>query len=273
MKILKTITIVISFAIIFGLLAAATYVFFIAALRSDDQAQQIVVQGAFLGAFFAFIFIRIADALSKIYERKAQGRTALVRYEHIFNDYLTQLDDNIYIIDFLASLVKKTENSKGPPPIWTNKLHTIPIDKELVISLTNIELINEIFTINVELRKINDSINSINRTYDMIISAFVQNNIDVKTYLINLKGVLSSCLEIKAFLKEAMEDITRLLAIVGILTKYDTVLGGIISLIIKTKYPKNVLANIDIEITKIKSDIEKNKTSSRDKINKITGNE
>ncbi|MGI9569718.1 MAG: hypothetical protein ACR2PH_08275 [Desulfobulbia bacterium] len=53
------------------------------------------------------------------------------------------------------------------------------------------------------------------------------------------------------------------------LAKDNTVLGNIISTLIKQKYPRRVSKNIDNEIKKVNADIEKTKITSRERISEV----
>ena len=269
MDLIKRFFVISSFAILFGFLSAATYKFFIAALVSENTSHQSALQGAFLGAFFAFIFVRLANALTLFYDRKAKGRLALIKYEHLFNDYLVQIDDNIYVINFIEKLIVDSRDENKPLPTWSNELHEIVIDKDLVISLTNLEFVNEVFSLNVHLRKLNDSMSSINRLYEKLENAFIQKHIDQKEYVLNLEHLLKACIEVRLFLRETMDEVTRLMAISTLLVKDDTVIGMVFGYFQDKAYPKRVARDLDSELQKIANDIKKNREKSKERINKI----
>ena len=113
---------------------------------------------------------------------------------------------------------------------------------------------------------------SINRTCDQITDSYIQKHINEKTYIMNLENVLFGCEEIKAFLKIRMEEVTRLLAISSLLAKSDTVLGKVIILTFKKKYPKNLDTLLEKELMKVRKDIEENKETSKKQIEEIQKN-
>lgn len=113
------------------------------------------------------------------------------------------------------------------PHIWTSRFTQVTIDREPIIDLDNITLINEVMVLNDDLRKINASLETINRTYSSISSSVLEKNIDIYTYIFNLKKMKSQCLEIRNFIEKTKVELIRLLAITGMLSKNDTILGKV----------------------------------------------
>ncbi len=129
--------------------------------------------GAFMGAFFAFIFIRIDDGLRMYYNRKEKNHSALVKYQHYLNNLLTEQNDNVYIIDSFVNIFRPNNPNIS---VWGNRLKIMTIENNLIHDLLNIDLMNEIFGLNTNLIKANGSIESLNRSYDEIYSSFMAIN-------------------------------------------------------------------------------------------------
>ena len=79
-----------------GFLFAATYAFFSVAF-GDRVERSDAVFGAFLGAFFAFLFVHVGEALTKLYDRAVRNHTGLVRLEHYLNESIDLLAENITV--------------------------------------------------------------------------------------------------------------------------------------------------------------------------------
>ncbi len=150
--------------------------------------------------------------------------------------------------------------------------HEYPIDKDIVLSLTNIEFINEVYTLNVELYKLNHSMQSIDTSYEQIRTAFIENNIDINTYKLNIKAQKEKYKEINKFLLTTKDDLVRLLSISRILTKSSPLLSKIITVISQSKYPDDFNSLLDIEIRKLNQEIEENAQRSQNRIKKTKGN-
>ena len=221
--------------------------------------------GAFMGAFFAFLFIRIGDTFAKIYERQKKHYNALVKLEYICNDYLNIASDNIFIIDDFNKIAENAFR-KDQPIIYMNKLHLFPLDKEIVLSLGNIDLVNEVFTFNTDLNKMNSSIETVNRFYEEIKDAFIQRKVDDQTYKVNVQICIGKLIELKKFLVDLEEKTERILAISRILSKDKLLLTHFIS---KRYFTNKLEKKIPKEIEKLESEIAEVSTKSKKEIQEI----
>ena len=256
-------------AIIFGFIAYGTYFTFSGLLSKQTTKFIDNFEGAFLGAFFAFIFVRLGEALTKIYNRHSKNDYVLIVFEHNFNECLSILSDNLYIIDGFIGIIEKLEKHPNEPILYANKLHEIPIDKESLISLTNLELINNIATSNVAVRKLNNSMETIISTYTQTKDAFVSGTISQKTYYYNFVSMKSAFLDLKKYTIASRNEIVELLAATRVLIKEAPLLARIIRKTLKTKYSRNFKAKFGTEMEALKKEIEMVSKESQDRINRI----
>jgi hypothetical protein len=117
---------------------------------SGDDAYVNQATGAFLGAFYASLFGLGGWWFGRLINRQKRGFDAMVRAEHLLNGYLNVIGDN-------RALVEGAVNS-----FERNKFHILSfseyrINEDLLIDFTNIGLINELFDLNVDLRRHNNS--------------------------------------------------------------------------------------------------------------------
>ncbi len=256
-------------AITIGFIASASYVFFSEVVFNAKIKNLNTILGGFTGAFFAFLFIRLADALTRIYERKSKNRSALVRYQHIFNDYLGIYGDNIFVTDGLHDLVDKIKTKNKPLPVYINKLEEFPIDKDLPIQLTNIDLINEIFSLNVSIRKLNDTMATFDRLHDLTRTMFTEKKINPETYIDNILSMEKAIKDIRSFLDSLKEDLVAVTAATRILSEDDSLLGQFIIKTTKTRYASNFDELRKEEIERLNKEIFETRESSRKKIDDV----
>jgi len=219
--------------------------------------------GAFMGAFFAFLFIRISEVFTKIYERKKRHNDALVKLEYIYNEYLNIISDNIFIIDDFIG-ISQDAIQKNQPFIYFNNLHQFPINKEIILDLYNIDLINEVFSFNSNINKINDSIDAVNRAYAEIKNIFIQKQIDYKTYEINVNMLIKKFQEIKKFLVALTEEDKEVIAMIRILLERKPLL-----IHLKEYFSDKLKKQIPEEIKKIEKEINTVETKDKKRINEI----
>jgi len=260
-------------AIIFGFIMASVYVFFYSAISGSDADSFKLLSGAFFGAFYAFIFIRFGEVFTKVYERKAKHHNSLLRLQHYFNDCLTITSDNIFVADDFLRIFDDKVLSRKEPRIFFNIYHEYPIDKEFIIGLTNIEYINEIYSFNVGLKKLNDTLDASNRSYTEVRTAYIEKNIELETYIENVKGEKERCKQIKGFLLQTQIDTVHMFSIARVLSKYPPMLSKLIAFVSKTNYPANFESIVTQECDKLNSEIEKNSRESAKKIKSTMGNE
>ena len=234
--------------------------------NSDKNFETLI--GGFAGAFFAFLFLRIGEALTKIYERQNRHYNALVVLESMCNRYLNVISNNIFVIDGFTKLSEKALK-ENKPFIYFNVLHEFSLDKEITPNLSNLDLINDVFSFEMGIDKMNNSISSTNRFYGEIKSAFMQKNIDFETYKINVGILVSKLLELKAFLLDLETENKVIVARARILMKDKPLFTSFIHIFSKKRYPNDIESKTLQEIKEIDKEIEQVRMASQTKIDTI----
>jgi hypothetical protein len=255
-------------AIIFGFIATVSFLFF-KALFGSDAGLKDDLTAAFMGAFFAFLFVRLGEGLTLIYKRKTLSRNSMVRLQHHFNDCLNILNDNIFVIDTFFDVFKGYDTKQQHGRVFANRLQIIPIEKALVVDLNNLDFINEVFTLQVDIQKLNDSMNMSNRMIEGITEAFLGGRINLKNYVENIDHIRPQMEELKKFLSATMEDVIKALASSKLLLKNEPILSTIIRLSTSTHYSSSHKKRIPDEVARLKEEIEALSIESEERINKI----
>lgn len=131
--------------------------------------------GAFLGAYFAFFFMRVTEHLRRVYDRQKKHYDTLVRFEHELNNYLNIINDNIQVIKNFRRTVENGD-------VYWSLPRTLPIYRELVVDLANLKIINELSGLNTTLRKINDDIENLTGAYSEIKRAYLSGRLNQVEY-------------------------------------------------------------------------------------------
>ena len=257
------------FALILGFLAFGAFFVFSKLFSQQDDKFIENFQGAFLGAFFAFLFIRIADGLNRIYDRHAKNSKALIILEHHLNECGGIIHDDIYIMNKFRNFVAELEKNPSPPLLYSNALHSVPINKEVVIDLVNIDFINDLASYNVHTRKMNDSMQILNNSYQQIKIAFVEGNANAETYVQNVIDLKEDLVIFKNFLDELLTETVKVLATARILAREQTFFARIVLLTFKKRYSKNFKSQLEEEIKVLKSEIDAIGKESRATIDRV----
>lgn len=235
--------------------ASATWIFWDAWKASDREAFRALI-GAFSGAFFAYVFVRFADGFKKIYDRKEKNHTALVRLQHYINDCLNITSDNLFIVDECVQVFSEERLEAGELSIFMNVFHEYPIDRELLIGLTNVNFLNEVYSLNVEVSKLNASLATIDRAYAQVRDAFIAKHVDATVYLLNARRTREHCGTLRGNLLQTKQQLIRLFAVTNLLLRDPPFLVRVIRSLTQTAYPKDFDAALTPEVVRVTSEME-----------------
>lgn len=225
----------------------------------------LLVQGfaAFAGAFFAFLFLRVAEFFTKLYQRQVKHYNSLVNLEVQLNEIGGIISDNIYILPKFREVIASGN-------IYFNNLHLLPIDKSHYENLYDLDLMNRVYTYNYGLRKINDDMQTATQGYLDIKDALIQQNINKKDYVINASLMADQLFLIEVFLKELQNETVELQARVRVQMRGDKPLGTRIQqFFIHSVGPKIKQDELDEEIKKLKSELKETGEKSRKEIDDV----
>lgn len=243
-------------AVAAGLLAASAAWLFWDVWKSSDLEAFRALVGGFTGAFFAYLFVRFGDALKKLYDRKETNHTALVKLQHYFNDCLNATSDNIFIINDCAKVFTEERLASAQAPLYMNAFHIYSIDREAIAKLTNLDFLNEVYSLNVTLNKTNHSLGTIDKAYTLFRDALLAKNIDVPTYQGNARQYRDRCTEMRPFLEQLQGNLIRLFAVTNLLLKERPFFVSILQRFARTKYPKNFQRLLAVEHPRVKAEME-----------------
>lgn len=226
---------------------------------------------AFLGAFLAFVFVRVGDFFKSYSDRTTKNHSALIKLEHALNGLLTTLDDNIFLIKNFDSIYRThtQHTNQGNVFVWANRLHPVAKLDELIFDLLNIDLINELFALNVHLRKLNDSMDTINAAYAESKDALIGGKIDQANYMANVARIHKDMLDIKNFLASSIEETTQSLGAVRVLARNRPLMGYLLRRLAGHKYSNTFNSKRSAEVATLRAEVESTKRESRDRINKV----
>ena len=247
--------------IIFAFIFSIGYFFFSKLFIKTDLEFASKMTGAFAGAFFAFLFVRIGDALTRFYDRQKKSYNGLVRLEYLCNEYLNRISDNVFIIDDFSKIATDSM-AKNEPFIYMNTLHEFIIPKDILLDLANIDLINEVFSFYADTEKMNHSIATVNRFYSEIKDAFVQQKIDYGTYKTNVSIGLAKMTELRKFLLGLDQETKKMASTTRLLSKDKPFLTYLIHLSSREYLSKRIKNKVPSEIKKLEAEIEATKARS-----------
>lgn len=246
------------FTIVFYLLSHFFVYLFL--IKSPDYISSGV--GAFMGAFAAFIFLIIERTFSKYRERRVKHFNALVRAEYILNENLQLISDNIYMIDGFVQVLKKGVLHTGSfnPLIW---------DREILLDLANLEIINRLSSYATNLRKTNRDLDMAEQWYEQLKLALIQQNIDKETYDTNISILIGQFRFIKKFLFKIDKENQIRQSEVRVMMKNRNVVDWFFDKISTHRLPKVFDKKVKKEQAALKKEREETKAQSKKEIEKM----
>lgn len=221
---------------------AVIFVFFFKFLDNIffNQNEQLVSSGisAFAGAFFAFLFLRLGEGLTKIYARHLKYYNALVKLEFLLNRNFNSISHNKSIINDFRNIISDTKNLRK---IIVNPRHFkafLSID-EILFSLIGQKTINNFFSYNFDISKLNEDFATINRWYADLAKLSIDTK-DVDTYIHNLDYLEKHANALDKFLNKLDDRTKQRAAEVRVLIQsHKPVFTKFMFLLLPSKEPKN----------------------------------
>jgi hypothetical protein len=226
---------------------------------------------AFFGAFLAFLFIRIGEFFKSYSERINKSHNALVKIEHLLNSLLGELDDNVYVIETFEELYKNNVKNQEQSRVfvWANRLTPVKVLDDLLIDLLNIDLINELFILNVRLRKLNDTIETINGAYKESKDLLISKTIDPANYKENLSRIRENLLKIKKFFFASISETQQAQSAIRVLAKNRPLMGYLMKRLPSHKYGRRFEAKRKNELKIMLREMDEIKKEGKSKIDAI----
>jgi len=200
---------------------------------------------ALLGATIAFLFLRLADFLNKVFEREELNYKALIIYQHLLNEYGIINDKNIKIIDNYGASIDPTKLN-----VNFDTFHEYPINKEMLRNLTNVDLVNEIYIFNAVLDGLNANLSTLSRVNGIMAQGIIDGNIEHELYEQTIENIKKNLKNRRVDFIDSFQGIRSLLYTINFLIEKKPLFYRIIRLISNTKLPKYFVERRKIKMEK-----------------------
>jgi len=180
-----------------------------------------VIWAAFIGAFLAFLFLRLTEFLSNYYQRKLTHYQALALLHGHLQGYLNIIDENL---QYLKGVQDSTQ--KGVMHAGIAVLTAFPIDSSYYARLANLELMNAVHNLDTWLRRCNSDLQEFKDAYLRACDAYAQKSIDSQAFRDQVGFFTDNVGMYQDFFSKVSEEIFRTLAICRVRLKKDEPLGS-----------------------------------------------
>jgi hypothetical protein len=176
---------------------------------------------AFMGAFLTFILVKFAELGSHLRQLEKNSLNAIVTISHDMNDNLNKLHNNDFVAkDILSTLAKSKADPGATLNVNFNYFKALPIDRSQIIHLKNNLYLNEVFSYLADIEKLNDSMDTIQGFYNLIIRTKLSGQLDNDSYVVNINLIEKKIKELRKFINSATNTTVQLSAKAKLLLKY-----------------------------------------------------
>jgi len=163
---------------------------------------------AFSGAFFAYIFLKISELFTRLYKAEQNNQKTIVELEHLMNIYMNKLHNNLFVSNDMINTINShtdTQDISNLIKINFNSFKPIEFSQSNLLNLKNIDFVNDVFNFYADLEKVNDSMVSVQKFYDLLTTSMIKGNLDVDRYRANAKIVGNKLGELNGFIEAAIK--------------------------------------------------------------------
>ena len=207
---------------------------------------------AFFGAFFAFLFVKIGEYLSRKRKRNVEHINAVIKFQHIFNKSINSLQQSK---TFLDNNKKALEAKK----ILTLSFFELPIHDELVYDLKNIDFMNEVYAIFRDYEAINLDLHTLISSYNEVKNFFFENKISTEDFIFNVKEYTERMSILSDYLRQIRIKSIRLFAISKILAREDKKWNFFFGPHVRKRYSKKFNEILTSKITEVEKEFQADK--------------
>jgi len=269
---LKTTAEVLLLAVVAAFVGAMALVLFVDLFWSVDNKPAEAFRGAFYGALFAFIFVRFGEALNRLYQAGKESRKALGVVQFNLNEALSIVNDNIYVLqEWGRFYVAFTRRVGEHMPVFANHVERIPGSKDVFIDIFNIGLVNELFLLESNIRKLNDDLETWEGAYKDAKKLFMADQRNLATYVANTDRANAEVAGLERFSRTLADELMLALAVVRILLADKPFLAKMYSWLTPDRYvgPQHPIRQA--ELKKLRAEAREISQESRKRISSLVG--
>lgn len=166
----------------------------------------VALLAGFIGSVSTFVITRLGVLLNRIRKRNVLNYNALVRLEHLANEWGGVVNDNRQNLETIIDAMSK------PRVLPLNRLGKIPAFKDLKLHLLDLDLINRQSDVEISLRRINDDAEIMNNHLDSFQGGVINKTLNPEEYKTLLGSMLVEAKFLLTFYESFLDDLAELAA-------------------------------------------------------------
>lgn len=249
-------------------------------LRADDERTFNIAFGAFLGAAFSFLFVQIAAWLNRTRDRTKRNYLRLVVLQRQLNEALAALVDNQQLAEGFRKATESQWSVDSIEPTRTPSFSVtvaLMFPEELVTEislddLTNVDLVNDLFSFQVHLKNLNRLIRSVNLGYQDAAEEVRKPGVlrsDFDAFLEQRKATSRHLKVLRGLIDKTLNECIDVLAKVRVLSEDQPLFDWLLRKVTRSRYRKEMKPWSQQERSLIKSEMEEVRAESRERIRAV----
>jgi hypothetical protein len=230
--------------------------------------QDLLVDGAaaFFGAFAAVFLTALSGIVKRFYDRRRLGDKAIIELEYVTNRHLQAHSANAYAVAAVRRSIAESAKDSAIPYLM-NRLQAVPFSEDQLKGLVHIDLINELFEYQEELRKFNADVEMLNQQQDTMLQFLSARNISPENYLRNLNEYAMTLRDMDVFITHLLASTKRLSAVSRVLARRSgPFMDRIMMKMVKKRYRKKYEAEVQRELGQLESEIAASMKAGQERI-------
>lgn len=226
------------------------------AASTPSHRWAIDLSGAFFGAFFAFIFIRLGDLVGHIYRREARHYRALSRLQFELNRGLVRINDNLSKLktDILRS--EMVAANAGLAVISVHEFAPLQVSDDLIADVLSLDLLNELFSLSVDFERCTTDLKAIRSTHQDIAARRLGGEIGEDNYRAEIERNLKHLSSFQGYLEDLEAETRKTLAGVRVLSEDVPIIQALLRRVLGRTFPSDFAERRRKELSKLTSEIE-----------------
>lgn len=225
--------------------------------------------GAFAGAFFAFLFLRLAEGLKSLYDRKVRHHHGLIKLEYQGNMLLDAIGLNRYEIDQIVASFDAGQVS-GDIIFTTNRPVPFDFDAGVMYDLTNLDIINQVLSYRLQINRFNADIDGVLSMSDLFRTSFLEGNLGKENYVRNYAISVSKFKDIRAFLDAFEKTTKRLVATAVVRAQRDKpFLNKLVPFAVRTRHERSFETAVRTQLEQQEKELQATRDRSRHEIQEV----
>ena len=196
----------IGFMLILVLVAVVGTEVFVNGFKNITKTETLI--SAFAGAFFAYVFLKIGELFTRLYLAELDNQKTITELEHIMNIYMNKLHNNVFVADDMLKTINKPrqeQNLTNLIAINFNFFKPVEFDQSNLKKLRNLDFLNDVFDYYADLEKLNDSMVSVQKFYELLTTNLISGNLSADRVRVNVAVVGKKIEELRKFIVDARE--------------------------------------------------------------------